>query len=71
MDFHSSDPTLYPDVSPLYLRIHSAVAEMLLVTGAGNAIDEIMHEWEEFISLSEDGTDAELLAARLSLIQAF
>jgi len=61
--------TLYPEVSPLYLRIHAALCQVLHASGAGEAIDKTLLEWEEFRWLARDGRDAELLSARLSLIQ--
>ena len=58
----------YPSISRKLLGIHAAVAEVLHVTGAGEAIDDIFAEWERIIYLSEDGADAKLLADRLGLI---
>jgi hypothetical protein len=36
--------------------------------GAGDAIDEILREWDSVQVLSEDGQDGELLSRRLQLI---
>jgi len=38
--------------------------------GGGEAIDNILWEWERIMYLSEDGADADLLEARLNLIMA-
>ena len=61
--------TLYPEVSPLFLRIHAALCQVLHASGAGTAIDKTLLEWRRFRRLAGDGRDAELLSARLSLIQ--
>ena len=60
----------YPSISRKLLGVHAAIAEVLHVTGAGEAIDDVLAEWERIIYLSEDGADAKLLADRLSLIGA-
>jgi len=70
VDFRSVDPRKYLDVSSEYLRIHGALAQVLHMTGAGEAIDRILWDWNQYVVLAEDGTDAELLSARLSLIEA-
>ena len=58
----------YPSISWRLLSVHAAIAEVLHMIGAGEAIDNILWEWEWILYLSEDGTDAGLLADRLSLI---
>ena len=63
-----SGSTIYPEVSPLYLRIHASLAQVLHASGAGEAIDQILQEWAQYRVLSADGGDAELLSARLSLV---
>lgn len=60
----------YPEVSPLYVSIHASLAQVLHASGAGEAIDKILREWEQYRVLSQDGSDADLLSARLSLIAA-
>ena len=60
----------YPSISRKLLGVHAAIAEVLHVTGAGEAIDDVLAEWERIIYLSEDGADAKLLADRLNLIGA-
>ena len=67
VDLRSVSPN-YPEVSPLYLHIHASLAQVLHASGAGEAIDQILREWEQYRVLSQDGRDAELLSARLSLI---
>ena len=60
----------YPQVSSKLLRIHSAVAEVLHMIGAAEAIDQILRDWDSIQVLSEDGADAQLLRNRLQLIVA-
>lgn len=60
----------YPSISRTLLGVHAAIAEVLHMIGAGEAIDNILWEWERILYLSEDGADAGLLADRLSLIAA-
>jgi hypothetical protein len=67
VDLRSVSPN-YPEISPLYLCIHASLAQVLHASGAGEAIDKILREWEQYRVLSRDGRDAELLSARLSLI---
>jgi hypothetical protein len=67
VDLRSVSPN-YPEVSPLFLRIHASLAQVLHASGAGEAIDKTFGEWEQYRVLSQDGRDAELLSARLSLI---
>jgi hypothetical protein len=59
----------YPPISRKLLGIHTAIAEVLHMIGAGDAIDRILNEWERLIYLSPDETDAVLLASRLQLIE--
>ena len=58
----------YPKISRKLLSIHAALAEVLHMIGAGEAIDKIMREWDSIQVLSEDGGDAALLWHRLQLI---
>jgi hypothetical protein len=67
VDLRSVSP-IYPEVSPLYLRIHASLAQVLHASGAGEAIDQILREWGQYRVLSADDGDAELLSARLSLV---
>jgi hypothetical protein len=60
----------YPSISRKLLGVHAAIAKVLHVTGAGEAIDNILVEWERIIYLSEDGADASLLTDRLGLVKA-
>ena len=60
----------YPDPSPTLLQIHASLCQVLHASGAGEAIDRILREWKRYRVFAEDGRDAELLSARLSLIQA-
>lgn len=60
----------YPSISCKLLSVHAAIAEVFHITGAGEAIDNILIEWERILYLSEDGADVKLLADRLSLIGA-
>ena len=62
---------MYSDISPEFLRIHASLCQVLHASGAGEAINTMLREWEEFQVLAEDGGDANLLSARLSLIHAF
>ena len=71
VDLGSVDPSLYPEVSADFLRIHASLCQVLHASGAGEAINKILREWEQFRVLAEDGGDATLLSARLSLIHAF
>ena len=71
MDLRSVSPNLYPEVSADLLRIHASLCQVLHASGAGEAIDKLLREWEQFRVLAEDGGDASLLSARLSLIHAF
>ena len=58
----------YAEVEPYFLLIHASLAKVLHASGAGEAIDKILEEWEKTAVLSQDGRDAELLLARLSLV---
>ena len=71
MDLRSVSPNLYSEVSVDLLRIHVSLCQVLHTSGAGEAIDKLLREWEQFRVLAEDGGDASLLSARLSLIHAF
>ena len=71
VDFKSHDPTRFPEVNPNYLAIHAALSQVLHASGAGEAIDKILRDREQFSVLSEDGADAQWLSDRLSLIKAF
>jgi hypothetical protein len=60
----------YSCISTKLLGIHGAIAEVLHMIGAGEAIDKILREWDSLRVLSEDGMDGELLGGRLQLIAA-
>lgn len=60
----------YPPISTKLIRIHAAVAEVLHMIGAAEAIDAIFRDWDSIQVLSEDGADAQLLYNRLQLIAA-
>ena len=70
VDLRSVDPILYPAISADLLQIHASLCQVLHASGAGEAISKILREWEQFRVLPEDGGDASLLSARLSLIHA-
>jgi hypothetical protein len=55
-------------ISSFYLKIHAALSEVFHANGAGEYIDSVLREWSRYNVLAEDGTDAELLRARLSLL---
>ena len=71
VDLRSVDPTRYPNVSADFLRIHTSLCQVLHASGAGEVIDKILRDWEQFRVLAEDGGDATLLSARLSLVHIF
>ena len=54
----------------MFLKVHAALCQVLHASGAGEVIEKILREWEQFSVLAEDGGDADLLSARLSLIPA-
>ena len=58
----------YPSISRKFLGVHAAIAQVLHITGAGEAIDNVLAEWGQIMYLGEDGGDARLLADRLNLI---
>lgn len=64
MDLRSVSPDI-PEISPLFLRIHASLCQVLHASGAGEVIDKILREWKKFCVLAEDGGDAELLSDRL------
>lgn len=70
IDLRSVSPQ-YEEVSADLLRVHASLCQVLNVSGAGDVIQKILLEWDGFRWLAEDGKDADLLSARLSLIQAF
>ena len=70
VDLRSVSPE-YEEVSADLLRVHASLCQLLYASGAGEAIEKILRDWEQFRVLAEDGRDADLLSARLSLIQAF
>jgi hypothetical protein len=70
VDLRSHSPD-YPGPSPFLLKIHASLSQVLHASGAGEVIDNVMREWEEYKVLADDGSDAHLLSARLSLIPAF
>lgn len=59
---------LYPKISPLLLRIQASLCKILHASESGEVIHKILKDWERCSILAEDGRDAELLSARLSLI---
>lgn len=52
------------------LRVHASLCPVSHASGAGDAIEKILRDWQQFRVLAEDGRDAVFLSARLSLIQA-
>jgi hypothetical protein len=60
----------YRCMSRKLLVVHAAVAEVLHMIGAAETIDKILWEWERITCLSQDVTDASLLAERSNLIMA-
>ena len=60
----------YPQVSRKLLQIHAAVAEVLHMIGAADAVESILRDLDNIQGLSEDGADAQLLSHRLQLIAA-
>ena len=70
VEFVNSDPHLYPDVSPLLLKIHAALAEVFHLTGGGEMIDETFDDDDPIAQLAGDGSDWFALSDRLGLIAA-
>ena len=60
----------YPPISRKLLGVHAAIAEVLHMTGAGEAIDRILRDVERISYLDESGADSGLLEDRLHLIMA-
>jgi hypothetical protein len=60
----------YPPILRKLLGIHAAIAEVLHMIGAGDAIDKILWELERINYLDEGGADLELLEGRLHMIMA-
>lgn len=60
-----------PPVSRRLLRIHAALSQVFHASGAGEAVDKILREWQGYKVLAGDGSDANLLASRISLISAY
>ena len=60
----------YPQVSRKLLQIHAAVAEVLHMIGAADAVESILRDLDNIQVLSEDGADAQLLSHKLQLITA-
>jgi hypothetical protein len=60
----------YPPISRRLLTLHGAIAEVLHMIGAGEAIDRILWELERINFLDPNGTDAKLLDGRLQMIMA-
>ena len=58
----------YPSISRKLLGVHAAIAQVLHITGAGEAIDNVLAEWAQIKYLGEYGADARLLVDRLNLI---
>ena len=71
MDLRSIDPARYPNVSSDFLPIYASLCQVLHESGAGEVIDKILREWKQSCVLAEDGRDAILLSARLSMIHVF
>jgi hypothetical protein len=65
---HLSGSPPIPDVSPFLLKIHASRSEDFHASGVGEAVDRVMIDIHGYKVLAEDGTDAELLAAQLSMI---
>ena len=55
-------------ISRRLLRIHAVLSQVFHASGAGDAADRILQEWQAYKILAEDGDDASLLASRLSMI---
>lgn len=60
----------YPAVSRKLLGVHAAIAEVLHMIGAGEAIDRILRDVDRIRYLDEDGADWALLEGRLHLVIA-
>lgn len=69
VDLRSVSPDI-PEVSSFFLRIHASLCQVLHASGAAEVIDKILREWQRSCVLAEDGGDAALLSARLSMIPA-
>jgi len=65
-EFVNVDPSLYESVERRLLVIHSSIAELLHVTGAGQVIDRYLQEVEDIQVLSEDGSSVDILSMALS-----
>ena len=57
-----------PPISRRLLRIQAALSQVFHASGAGEAVDRILREWQVYKILAEDRSDASLLASRLSMI---
>jgi len=70
--FNSEDPEI-AEIDPFLIRVHAALAQVLHMSGAAEAIDKILRDRDEFQQtvLARDGSDAEFLAAQLSMIAAY
>ena len=60
----------YPAILYKLLQVHTAIAEVIHMIGAGGVIDAVLRDWERLTYLDEEGGDAELLAQRLNLVMA-
>ena len=60
----------YPLISRKLLRVHAAIAEVLHMIGAGEAIDRILHDVDRIRYLDENSADLALLEGRLHLVMA-
>jgi hypothetical protein len=69
VDFLHAVPE-YPQVSRKLLQIHAAVAEVLHMIGAADAVESILRDLDNIQVLSEDGGDAQLFSHKLQLIAA-
>jgi hypothetical protein len=57
-EFVNVDSSLYESVDRRLLVIHSSIAELLHLTGAGQVIDRYLQDFENTQVLSEDGSSA-------------
>ena len=65
-EFVNMDPSLYESVDRRLLVIHSSIAELLHLTGAGQVIDQHLQDVENTQGLSEDGSSVDILWMALS-----
>lgn len=65
-DFVNVDPSLYESVDRRLLAVHSSIAEVLHLTGAGEVIDRYLQDFENTKVLSQDGSSVDILSMALS-----